>query len=198
MKRFSVFFTLVLFVLLASSALQAQTGQRHMMRSRAMTDSTFQQGMGWMGQGMHPGMTGIMGSTGMMGWNLGNMGSFYKIFYTINNLPDMAKTLNLTAKETDQLNTLQTDFSKNRVDWNADIQKQMIDLNQAVEKEAPASQVKKIVEGIANTRVEMMNGAYVTYTKMLGVLTPDQKKQFEDLDLYNKWNRQMHHQMMNW
>ncbi|MEJ2048798.1 MAG: Spy/CpxP family protein refolding chaperone [Calditrichota bacterium] len=212
MKLTIALFSLMLsvFIIISVSA-QGQTGQHHqMMQQQTPNDSTF--GYGMMGYGnMYPGMMGygMMGSGGlgygMMGYGMmgyGGMGygmmgygmmggtaALYEVMITINELPDLKSSLDLTEPEIDQLNKLQSDYLKQRIDWNADIQKQMVELNQAVKKQTATAQVKKMLQTIADIQVTMYSGAYDTYQKMLAILTPGQKKQLDSLDLSYRWQR---------
>ena len=207
MKLTIAMFSLMLSVfIVVSVSAQGQMGQhQHMIQQQALNDSTF--GYGMMGYGnMYPGMMGYgmmgygdmgygmigFGGTGygMMGYGMmGGTAALYEVMLTINELPDLKSSLNLTEPEIDQLNKLQSDYLKQRIDWNADIQKQMVELNQAVKKQAATAQVKRMLQAIADIQVSIYSGAYDTYQKMLVILTPEQKKQLDSLDLSYRWQR---------
>ena len=148
-----------------------------------------QQDSSW-GEWMMPGM----------GWGtMNNYSPAYKIMMTIHFLPEMKDTLSLTDQQVEQLDKLQTDFMKQRVDWNAAVEKQMIDLRNQIEKNAPAADVQKALQSISSNRTEMMVAGYTTYQKMLAVLNKDQKTKLDQMKFRGwrsrgMWKHDMHQQ----
>lgn len=135
-----------------------------------------QQDSSW-GEWMMPGM----------GWGtMNNYGPAFKIMMTIHFLPEMKDTLSLTDQQVEQLDNLQTNFLKQRVDWNAAAEKQMIDLRNLIDKNAPAADVQKALQSVSSNRIDMMVAGYTTYQKMLAVLNSDQKTKLDQMK-FREW-----------
>ncbi len=134
---------------------------------------------------------------GGMDWGMmNNFGPAYKIMMTIHFLPDMKDTLSLTDQQVEQLDKLQTDFMKQRVDWKASVEKQMIDLHNLIEKNAPVADVRKTLQSISTNRIDMMVAGYTTYQKMLGVLNSSQKDKLDKMKFWGKRSKGMWQQSM--
>jgi Spy/CpxP family protein refolding chaperone len=133
----------------------------------------------------------------MMPWGAGrgmanNFSQAYKIIMTIHFLPELKDSLSLTDQQVNQLSDLQTDFMKKRIDWNAAAEKQMIDLRGLIDKNAPATEVQKVLQSISTNRIDMMVAGYTTYQKMLSVLNADQKTKLDKIKFHREhWSKRM-------
>ncbi len=138
-----------------------------MMGNRGMYGNMYQSMMGGFGM-MMPGM--MQGPFPMM-----------RSMQVVNTLPEMKIQLNLTDAQMQKLADLQSGFLKKRADWVADIQKNRIDLNILFDKKASAPQVRKILDSMAGTMVDMQVAAYETSQQMLAVLTPEQQGLYDNM-----------------
>lgn len=127
------------------------------------------------------------------GWGMAkNFSQAYRIVMAIHFLPELKDSLSLTDQQVNQLSDLQTDFAKKRIDWNAAVQKQMVDLRGLIDKNAPATEVQKVLQSISTNRIDMMVAGYTTYQKMLGVLNADQKTKLDKIKFHRKhWSKRM-------
>lgn len=200
MKALIAVFSIVLVAFFAMPAAAQENMPQHPMTGHQWAQSDSSAGWWGMRQGMQGrGMYGWgMQGWGMPGWGMmEGFGPARKIMMTIHFLPDMKTKLSLTDQQVDQLDKLQTDFMKQRVDWNASVEKQMIDLHNLIDKNAASSDVKKVLQSMASTRVEMMTAGYDTYQKMLGVLNAKQKEQLDSMNFWGthskgQWQHSMH------
>jgi Spy/CpxP family protein refolding chaperone len=184
MKKLSGIFTIILIVaLVIPVSAQQKLGMGSMPNSQwSQPDSTWD---GWM---MPCGAD----------WGLAkNFSQAYRIIMTIHFLPELRDSLSLTDQQVSQLTDLKTDFLKKRIDWNATAQKQMIDLRNLIDKNAPSTDVQKVLQSISTNRIDMMVAGYTTYQKMLSVLSSDQKTKLEGIKFSRKhWSKRMMHRGM--
>jgi len=147
-----------------------KTGSRQMMR-RGMMGGNMMQG----------GMMQNMMRDGMMNQNM----PMQKYMMMIKKLPMMGQALSLTESQTKQLAEMKTDFMKKKIDYRASIDKKKIDLENLLDSDASSSEIKNVMQEIANTKIDLNIHAYETSKKMKGVLN-DQQKQI----LRNMWMNQ--------
>ncbi|NOX35999.1 MAG: hypothetical protein GXO78_00530 [Calditrichaeota bacterium] len=145
--------------------------QGKMMGSKAMMK----------GGKMHGGMMGGKGMMGHMGCGkmMGMHGPMMGAFHTIHHLPDLQKKLNLNDDQVQKLKSIRAVFLKNKIDREAEIQKKKVDLDMLIDKNASPAQVRKVLKGIFDAKLELQVSAYETSQKMLGVLTLEQREQFK-------------------
>ncbi len=170
---------------------QHHKGQGRMMQSdttNGMMHGRMQHGKGMMqgkmmcGKGMHGGMmSSMMSGKGMMGHGMMS-GMMHKTMRAVYHLPELENELNLTNKQVAALKKLKSGFRKNKSDWKAGIEKKYIDLENQIDNGADASQVKKTLGSISEIQVDMKVAGYETARKMLAILTPEQKEQWDDMD----------------
>ena len=128
-------------------------------------------GMGMMQNGNYPGY----GYGQMMNFNTSANNSFILIDW----LPNLQQQLSLDNNQEEKLLSLQTDFKKQQIDFQAKLRKEQLKLNRLIEETAPANQVKKQLEAIAETRIDLRTSAYETAGKMKALLTNDQIEKFQ-------------------
>lgn len=194
------------------------TAMTPMMSGNRMQGGMMQGGMmGNMMQGMHGGGMGMMnqcpmcgmmmGGHGMMqGGMMGNMmqgmhggmgmmgvhNSMRKEMMLINKLPDMQDYLTLTEEQIQKLNQIRNDFQKKQIDRRASLAKKQIDMQTMFDNDASSSDIRKVMEEIANIKIDMAIAAYETAGRMKDVLSSDQKNKLKS----NKYKNMMGGSMM--
>ena len=131
------------------------------------------------GKRMMPG--GMMGKKGMMGGKMGMHGPMHKFMHMVHHLPDLQAKLNLNNDQVSKLKQIRADFLKKQADWKAGLEKKQIDLGLLLDKNASASEVKKLLSSSCDTKVEMQVAAYQTATKMRALLTPEQRQKLKSV-----------------
>lgn len=131
-------------------------------------------GKGMMQGGMK-GHQGMMGGMGMMGMK----DPLHKYMHTIHHLPDMQAKFNLEDSQVSKLKELRADFLKKLADWKATLEKKNIDLKMLLDKNASASDVKKLLSSYYDVKVTIKVTAYEVANKMRSLLTMEQKQQFD-------------------
>lgn len=128
--------------------------------------------------GMQGGMKhGGMMRGGMMGH--GRMGcEMHRFMKVIYHLPVLKEQLELSQDQSSSLKKLQTTFLKNKADWRAEMEKARIDLDNKLESEADARDIRSILESMAKVKVDMKVSGYETAQEMMAVLKPEQKKRW--------------------
>lgn len=139
-----------------------------------------------------------MMQTGMMGGNMmmqnGMMGNLcpmcgamnqnmpmQKYMMTVMHLPDMQKQLSLTDDQTEQLIDYRADFKKQLADYQAELNKRQMKLEKLLDENPPTSEVKAMMEQCAEMKINIKASAYDTAGKMKGLLTAEQKQDFNQL-----------------
>jgi len=113
----------------------------------------------------------------MMGQNM----PMQKYGMMINRLPNMQQQLSLTDDQVEKLLDLQTNFKKQQIDFQAELQKKQMKLRNLLADNASASQVKNQMEACSETKINMKVAAYETAGKMKTVLNNDQKEQLQHM-----------------
>lgn len=130
------------------------------------------------GSGMMQG--GIMGNMmkGMHGDGMGMMGSGLPIMKKhkrlINKLPRMKTALSLEDNQVEKLQQMQNGFQKSQIDMKALLAKNKIDLNAAIDKDAPASDIRSALKEMADIKINMAVQTYETANNMKKVLNAEQ------------------------
>ncbi len=131
------------------------------------------------GKGMKQG--GMMGHKGMMGGMsmMGMKDPMHKYMHTVKHLPDLQTKLNLTDDQVSKLKQLRADFLKKLADWKASLEKKSIDLGMLLDKNASASEVKKMLSSYYDVKVTIKVNAYEVANKMRSLLSMQQREQFD-------------------
>ena len=194
MRSLSVIFIAMILSIFVISANAQDHASHHPDQSATMqTDSGSGMGMmhnmmsgGMMGEkSMHPmcaymmqgGMMNMMHGQGMMG----NHGLMHTNMHLVNHLPSMKAKLELTDEQMKQLKSIQSDFFKRKADWEAKIEKKEIDLDLLTDGKASASDVRKTLKSIYDTKLEMNVASYDAAQKMKAVLTSEQQQKFDEM-----------------
>lgn len=144
-----------------------------------------------MGQGMMSGMRGrYMMSGGRMSGMMGQQ-PMMKYMMLVKKLPDMQEMLSLTENQAKKLIDMRADFQKQQIDYKTDLMKKRVDLQNMLEQEATAGQIKKQMQFCSEIKIDMHIAAYETVKKMKTVLNNDQKEMLESMS-------QQQYNMMNW
>ncbi len=133
--------------------------------------------MGYMMYGNNYGM--MNGQYGNMMY--GQMMPMRQYMFMVNMMPQMQDQLGLTTEQSNKLIDLQTAYMKQIVDLQADLSKKQMTLEELLENNAPADQVKVQLESCAQTRTELDIAAYQSGSKMRNVLNDSQKKTLDNL-----------------
>lgn len=168
----------------------AQTGQQQ----ESGTDQSMQgpgkmeQGKGGHGMMQGHGMKGGgMGGCGMMGGGMdgcgmmgGGMGmSFHR---WVKNFMAHKELLNLSDKQTQQINTTLSDQMKSAIKIQSEIQTMRVDLAQAIEKDpAQSKTIRNLLEKMAGKQVDLQMESLQTYSKILKTLDANQKKKVAEV-----------------
>jgi hypothetical protein len=141
-------------------------------------------------QGMRCPMCGKMMKGGIMG-NMKNMmhgqgmmkhrNPTHRFMHLVYHLPDMKTKLGLSEEQIVLLRNMQADFLKQKVDWEASIQKKEIDLNLLLDKNATPGDVGKILESIYDVKLQMKVSSYETAQKMRAILSADQEEKLDKI-----------------
>lgn len=197
-----VFIIAVLFTVgYTASAQMMSNGNQHYQGMMGQNNGTVHNGMhsgnyGGMHNGNYSGMMNngtyghmMYGGMGMMQngnyprYEYGQMMNFNtstnNSFILIDWLPNLQQQLSLDNNQEEKLLSLQTDFKKQQIDFQAKLRKEQLKLNRLIEETAPANQVKKQLEAIAETRIDLRTSAYETAGKMKALLTNDQIEKFQ-------------------
>ncbi len=161
----------------AQQAIRPDTTTGMSMMKSAMMQGKMMGGKGQM-QGHMKGGHGMMGKMDC-GHKMAMHGPLMGAFHTIHHLPDLQKQLTLNDDQVQKLKNIQADFLKRKIDLKAVIQKEKVDLKMLVDKNASPAQVRKVLKGILDTKLELQINAYETSQKMLSVLTLEQREQFK-------------------
>ena len=146
-----------------------QNGNYGAMMSNGMVGHMMNSGMGIMQNDNCPGY----GYGQMMNFNT-SVNSVDNSYILINSLPNLQQQLSLDNNQVEKLLSLQTNFKKQQIDFQAELGKEQLKLNGLLQETAPANQVKKQLETIAETRIDQRTTAYETASKMKALLTNDQ------------------------
>ncbi len=164
--------------------MQTQQQMPHKMGKKGQKPGMMQGKGGMMGM-MH-GQGGMMGmmhgqdGKGMMGHDMMMSPVKMKVMPVMHKLLNMQEKLKLSDKQIEQLKQIKMDFEKGKIDRQAKIKKLNIDLKALVDKNASAKDIRKVLEKISALKVTCQVKAYETANKMLKVLTPQQKKQWDE------------------
>lgn len=165
--------TLLLFAGFTSNAQMMGNDQKPMQQMMMQNSGMMQQGdgMGMMGQGMCP-MCGQMMNQNM---------PMRKCMMLVNRLPGLQQQLSLNSSQVEQLIDLQTEFKKQRVDYQAEMAKTQMKTKDLFENAAPAGEIRKQLENSSDIRINMQVAAYETAQEMKGILNSDQKEQLKQM-----------------
>lgn len=115
------------------------------------------------------------------GRSMGDMMPMGHFTMMINHMPMMHEQLSLKQDQTEQLINLQTEFKKQQIDYKADLMKKRMKLEQLLENDASASDLRNQMQECSQTRIDMHIAAYETLKEMKNVLSQDQLKQLQDM-----------------
>jgi len=161
MKKLAVLVTAILFLAGFTANAQMHPGKSQ------------QQGMMMQKSGMMQG--------GMMQGMMGQQMPMKKYMMTVNMLPEMQSKLSLSQEQTEKLIDLQTAFKKKQVGFKGDMAKNRVKLQNLLDKNASANEVRSKVEECTNIHVNMMVAAYETANKMKSVLSDAQREQLKNM-----------------
>jgi hypothetical protein len=113
---------------------------------------------------------------GMMNQNM----PIKKYMMLINKLPGMSAALSLTDSQTKLLKKMKTDFMKSKIDHQSAIAKKKIDVETLLDDNASSSEIRRAMEEIANSKIDMHIAAYETANKMKSVLNAEQKESLKN------------------
>lgn len=147
-------------------------GNQGMMSSGMMNGHNMMQGgmMGNMMGGSHGAGMGMMSDSRTMKnqWML------------INTLPELKGELSLTDSQVEKLREMKIEFKKQQIDLNASRAKKQIDLNTAIDKGASVSDIRNILEKLAEIDVNKAVQTYEFAGNMKNVLNEEQKEKVKD------------------
>lgn len=123
----------------------------------------------------------MMGHNNQNGWMMNQNSPIKKYIIMINRLPNMKSPLNLTEEQSMQLKNLQTDFTKKRIDIQANISKQKLDLENLLSSGASSSELRSEMQKIADMKINMNIAAYEIAQEMKALLNEDQKQNLDNM-----------------
>lgn len=139
-----------------------------------------------MGKGMMQNMMqgGMMGN--MMPCEMCTMKQnmpMQKYMKLIQKLPMMTQQLSLTDSQSEELAKMKTGFMKKKIDYQADIDKKKIDLENLLDNNASSNEIRNAMLNIASTKIDMNISAYETANKMKNVLNDQQKQTLKNMQM---------------
>jgi len=184
-QLFIVSFLVVAFI---SLPLFAQEGTEHhpQQKQKMMKDSTAHHGMKYSGKMMHGKMMGKEGKCCQMKGKMGGkcmMGGkgkmlMHSYWHTIKHLNAKQEELELSTAQVEVLKNTAAEFMKKNADWEAGLKKKQIDLKLLFDKNAPAEDVRNILKGIMDVKLELQTAVYETAQKMVTSLTDKQREKW--------------------
>ncbi|MDT8394686.1 MAG: Spy/CpxP family protein refolding chaperone [Bacteroidales bacterium] len=93
----------------------------------------------------------------------------------INNLPDMKEKLNLTDDQVNTLIDMRTNFKKEQIDREAELEKKHMKMKNLLDEEASLEDIREQMENCSVSMINMKMEALSTSRKMMNVLSEEQK-----------------------
>jgi hypothetical protein len=156
----------------------AATMSGSMMGNQGMMSAGMMGGSNMMQRGMMGNMMGGSHGAGMC--MMSGSRTMQNQWVLINTLPELKGELSLTDSQVEKLGEMKIDFKKRQIDLNASHAKKQIDLNTAIDKGASVSDIRSIVEKLAEIDVNKAVQTYEFAGNMKNVLNEEQKEKVKD------------------
>ena len=150
-----------------------------------------------MHSGMMSGMMGMVQNGNCPGYGqmMNTTASIDNSSFLINRLLNLQQQLSLDNNQVEKIFGLQTEFRKQQIDFQSDLRKDQLKLNNLTRETASADQLKEQLEAISKTRIDQKIAVYETASKMKAILTDDQKEKlgsnaFQYGMMNNDWTQQ--------
>jgi len=167
-------------------------GKMGMMKDKKMMDG-MKRCKAMMSKMMQGGMMSGMMQGGMMGKMMSHQNPMHRYMHLVYHLPDMKESLGLSEQQIARLKQIQSDFEKRKIDWNAAIKKNEIDLKGLLEREAPVADIHKNMKISSDIKLKMGVATYQTARKMLSLLSAEQKTKLKNAGSSGKMGKMGSH-----
>jgi hypothetical protein len=155
---------------------ESETYGRYMMpgHMRGMMNPMMDPTYGYMMGMMYP-MYGNM--TGTYYWEMPMM----RVMGVVGLLPDLKDELSLSESQTHKLLDIQSEYRKQLVDYQSDLVKKRMTLNELITENAPSGEVREQLQACAEINTSMRVAAYETAENMKAELDEGQREQLDDI-----------------